>query len=258
MRSARLLLTLAIIVVFAILFHILGLLRPLELVFVKTVRPVQTAFSRWFQAIAGETSQSQSERIEELEKEVALQQVGRTQADEALRQCQSASAQASALGRRALLGVNATVIGRSPEGDTQVLLIDRGTDNGIQNEFPVVADSGVLIGTVVDAQAGRSSILLLTNTQSSIGAEVQNETRSPGIVNGERGLALRLRSVPQNEALAAGDLVVTSALNEKIPAGLPIGAITDVHFAIGDLFQEASVRPPLDYQRVRYVSVITP
>lgn len=257
MRSARLLFTLAIIVVLAILLHALGLLRPLELGFVAAVRPMQTAFSRWFPAAAGGTYNSQSARIEELEKELVRLQVDRTQDDEALRQCQSASDQSSALGRRALLGVSATVIGRSPEGDTQVLLIDRGIDYGIQNQFPVITDSGVLIGTVVDAQAGRSSVLLLTNTQSSVGAEVQNDSRSPGIVNGERGLALRLRSVPQNEGLAAGDLVVTSALNEKIPAGLPIGTITDIHFVTGDLFQEASVRPPLDYQRVRYVSVIT-
>ncbi len=257
MRSARSLLTLALIVVVAILLHGIGLLQPLERGVVEAMHPMQAAFSRWFPVFGGTVHQDQTARIAALEQDVVRLQVEQTQSDEALRLCQAANEQTATLGQRALQGISATVIGRSPEGDTQVLLIDRGTEKGVQNEQPVMTGTGVLIGTVVDAQVGRSSILLLNNTQSNVGAEVRNDAHSPGIVSGERGLALRLRSIPQNETLKPGELVVTSALNEKVPANLLIGDITEVHFVTGDLFQEASIRPPLDYQRVRYVTVIT-
>lgn len=257
MRSARSLLTLAIVIVVAILMHGVGFLQPVERGVVGALHPVQATFSRWFPITASIVQQDQRARIAELEQEVVRLQVAQVQSDEAVRLCQETNAQATALGQHALRGVGAMVVGRSPEGDTQVLLIDQGNEKGISNGQPVIADSGVLIGTVVDAEVGRSSILLLNNTQSAIGAEVHNEAHSPGIVSGERGLALRLRSVPQNESIQPGELVVTSALNEKVPANLLIGDITEVHFVTGDLFQEASIRPPLDYQRVRYVTVIT-
>lgn len=157
---------------------------------------------------------------------------------------------------RNLAGVNVQVIGRSADGDTNVLIVGAGSEQGIKSGEPVVAENGVLVGTILTANPGRSTVLLLTHPRSAVGVELQNATRTPGIVAGQHGTSLRMRLIPQGETVEKGMAVVTAPVQETIPAGLLIGEITDTHFQTGDLFQEATLQPLVDYQRLRMVSVI--
>lgn len=245
-------------IVFVVVLHGIGILRPVEQGITRALVPVQSSLSTWFPALGTKTFRDQQSRIQELEQTVVRLELEQIRTNESLLQCVALQQQDLSNAALGIHGVHATVIGRSPEGDTQVLLLDSGVEKGIAEGQPVVTGDGVLIGTVLQAQPGRSAVALLTNTQSSVGAEVQNGTRSPGIISGQHGLSLRLRFVPQGERIEKGMLVSTSAVNEHIPANLLIGEISDVHFTTGDLFQEASVRSPLDYQRIRYVTIVTP
>lgn len=160
------------------------------------------------------------------------------------------------LDARNLAGVNAYVLGRSADGDTNVLVLSAGSERGIQRDEPVIAEDGVLIGTILTAQQGRSTVLLLTHPRSTVGVEVQNAARSPGIVSGQHGLSLRMRLIPQGEQVDTGAAVVTAPVDEHIPPNLLVGEVTEVHFQTGDLFQEATIRPLVDYQRLRSVNVL--
>lgn len=168
---------------------------------------------------------------------------------------------------RALLGyaerqqtapVVARVLARTPEAGTHTLLLDRGSDDGVAAEMPVVAAGGVLIGKVFKVERATSLALLLTDTRSRVGASVQNEARTQGLVQGERGLSLEMRLIPQNEEIKEGDLIVTSGIEPLTPRGLVLGRVEEVQTQEKDPFKKALIASPVAYDQVSVVALPFP
>lgn len=154
-------------------------------------------------------------------------------------------------------GVHAHVVGKSTT-EQQLLLIDKGDSNAIKEGYPVITEDGVLIGTVVSVSSQISHVLLITDSTQNIGAKVQNEKSSPGVIRGSFGLSLLLDLIPQDDTLETNQTVVTSAINALIPPNLLIGTITRVDKKEGSVFQQAQVISPIQLERVENVLVIIP
>ncbi|HTK60519.1 MAG TPA: rod shape-determining protein MreC, partial [Candidatus Baltobacteraceae bacterium] len=168
---------------------------------------------------------------------------------------------------RALLGfvekqktapVVARVLARTPEAGTHTILIDRGSDDGIAVEMPVIAAGGVLIGKIFKVDRASSVALLLTDTRSRVGASVQNAARTQGEVQGERGLSLEMRLIPQNEEIKVGDLIVTSGIEPLTPRGLVLGRVDEVLTQEKNPFKKALISSPVAFDRVSVVVIPFP
>jgi rod shape-determining protein MreC len=157
-----------------------------------------------------------------------------------------------------LESVPARVIGFSSDNASQILIINQGRNAGIQIGYPAIAYEGVLMGKVVEANSNVSKIMLLNDNHSQIGAVVQNDEKSPGVVNGQYGLSLKMELIPQDQKISLDQLVTTSGLEQNIPADLIIGKITSVSKKEGELFQQASLEPSAQYLNIDVVSVIIP
>lgn len=155
--------------------------------------------------------------------------------------------------RFTLLG--ARVIGRAPNSQSSILLVDRGAADGVKMNMVAVSDAGV-VGQVVSVGKNTSEILLILDREGAAGAIVQ-ETRTPGVVEGSRedpGL-LRMVDLPYNAQLETGQVVVTSGMGGIFPRGLPVGKIEKVEGSALDKF--AVVRPFVDFNRLEEVFLIT-
>ncbi len=152
----------------------------------------------------------------------------------------------------------ARVLARTPEAGTHTILLDRGTDDGIAPDMPVVASDGVLIGKIFKAERTTSIALLLTDTRSRVGASVQNSVRTQGVVQGKRGLSLEMRLIPQNEELTTGDMIITSGIEPMTPRGLLIGRITGVETQEKSPFKTATIASPIALDRLDVVAIPFP
>lgn len=168
---------------------------------------------------------------------------------------------------RALLGyaekqrtapVIARVLARTPEAGTHTILLDRGSDDGVAVEMPVIAAGGVLIGKVFKVERASAVALLLTDTRSRVGASVQNADRTQGLVQGERGLSLEMRLIPQNEEIKVGDLIVTSGIEALTPRGLVLGRVEEVQTQEKNPFKKALITSPVAYDQVSMVAIPFP
>lgn len=259
MRTLHRLRFLFLALAFLFLLHAIGWLRPVEQGMSAVLRPVETLLSRLAPtAESRQETRRQNERIRELEAQVSRLMTENVLLKEDRRRGNAETVQQNFLASRALHGITTTVVGRSPEGDVQILVLDRGSEKGIAAGLPVITENGILVGTVQEASPGRSTALLLTDTQSSVAAEIGNQRHSPGLVQGQHGLTMIMRFIPQNEAIEKDQAVVTSAVDERIPANLTLGTVSGVHATTGNLFQEATLLPLIDFQRMRYVTVILP
>ncbi len=154
--------------------------------------------------------------------------------------------------------IAARVLARTPESGTHTILLDRGSDDGVAPDMPVVASDGVLIGKIFKVERTTSVALLLTDTRSRVGASVQNSVRTQGVIQGKRGLSLEMRLIPQNEELTAGDMIITSGIEPLTPRGLLIGRITSVETQEKSPFKTATISSPVAYDRLDVVAIPFP
>lgn len=151
----------------------------------------------------------------------------------------------------------AQIISVGTDNATQTVIIDRGSDDGIQAGAPVIAEKGILIGTILAVYGRESVVELITNNQSKIGARLFNKERSIGIAAGSHGLSVQIEMIPQNEIIAEGDLVVTSGIEKSIPRGLIIGKIAAIKKELSEPFQTARLALPLAFNKISWVTVLT-
>jgi rod shape-determining protein MreC len=134
------------------------------------------------------------------------------------------------------------------------VIIDQGTAAGIRPGMPVVTDLGV-VGVVSGTAPSASKVLLLIDPQSHVDAYVQR-SRARGSVRGAKGRECSFEFVLRDEDLAVGDLLLTSGMGEVFPKGLVIGHVTSVERRPYGLFQEAQIKPAVDFGKLEEVFVI--
>jgi len=151
--------------------------------------------------------------------------------------------------------VTADVVGRDTSGYLRWVIINRGARDGIRAGNPVISDLG-LVGQVEDVAADASWVRLAIDPSSAINARLQN-SRAEGAMRGQLQGGLLMDLIPQGVVIESGDLALTSGLGGNFPSGIVIGQVISVHKQAAELFQQADVRPTVDFARLEIVSVIT-
>jgi rod shape-determining protein MreC len=153
--------------------------------------------------------------------------------------------------------VPANIVGQDPSNLVQVMIIDKGSQDGLKEGMVVVAPSG-LVGRLIRVQGSTSQVLLVSDSRSSIYGVLQRpDTRAAGVVQGQLGGTMIMKYIPQGETVREGDVVVTSGRGMSFPRGLFVGRISQVRQNDVDMFQEATVEPSVNFPRLETVMVLT-
>ncbi|MGH8443966.1 MAG: rod shape-determining protein MreC [Solimonas sp.] len=122
------------------------------------------------------------------------------------------------------------------------ITLNRGSRDGIYRGQALVDAAGIM-GQVVDVAPNTCKALLVTDPDHGMPVEI-NRTGLQTIAIGlgdERGL--RLPFLPSNADIKNGDLLVSSSLGGRFPAGYPVGTVYDVKPVAGEHFMEAYAYP---------------
>jgi len=147
------------------------------------------------------------------------------------------------------------VIGQDPSNLLRYIIIDVGAGGGVAKGMPVVTDRG-LVGRIVEVSSRSSKVLLITEVSSSVNAIIQS-SRATGIVEGKADGGLMMKYIPQQVTVNVGDIILTSGLGATFPKRLVIGQVTAVHKRDIEMFQQAEIKPTVDFERLEIVLVIT-
>jgi len=148
----------------------------------------------------------------------------------------------------------AAVIGLDPSPFLQYVIINRGSNDGIQRGMPVVTNQG-LAGRVDAVIADAARVQLITDPASSVNVRLQNAQADASLVGSVTG-DVTLDLIPQDVNLQSGDLVLTSGLGGGYPPDLIVGQVVNPRKRDFDLFQHATVQPVVDFNRLKIVLVI--
>jgi rod shape-determining protein MreC len=148
----------------------------------------------------------------------------------------------------------ARVIGQDPTNLTHFIIVDQGSAEGVKVGMPVVTPQG-LVGRVTATGTHWAKAMLIIDPSSSVSAVVQS-TRATGVAQGDVNGNLIIKYVPQGEAIKTGDLILTSGFGGTFPKRLVIGEVAEVHKRDIELFQEAIIKPTVDFTRLEFVLIL--
>jgi len=155
------------------------------------------------------------------------------------------------------------VVGRNPENLFDVLIINKGSKDGIKDNMPVIGYAGgkkILVGKVVEATLFASKVITIQNPSFSVGSIIAKD-RSHTIVQGSKknpGI-VKLLYVPKNYNISAEELnfVYTSGDSLLFPGGIEIGKIVKIYPSKKyENFNEADVQISIDLSKIDYVIVL--
>lgn len=152
--------------------------------------------------------------------------------------------------------VAARVVASEPTNFGRSVIINRGTDHGVAEGMPVVTSAGVA-GRISEAASTRSTVQLITDQGSAVGARLTG-TGVNGLIEGRGpGRDLELSFVASQIEVVPGEPVVTSGLQQSaFPPELPIGEVKSVSVPAGAVEARISVTPVVDFGRLEFVKVL--
>jgi rod shape-determining protein MreC len=162
--------------------------------------------------------------------------------------------------------VSGSVIIESPDSDTPSVMIGIGSDDGVQENDPVVAPSssgGALVGRVQAVTGSTATVQVLLNPAIGVTASVQNRQGANGTIVPSTGTPgeLTMAEVPQSALVKNGDTVVTSGYAGKLgsyyPDGIPIGRVTYVqNDDLGQQNKQIQVTPFVNFDNLSGIVVL--
>lgn len=157
--------------------------------------------------------------------------------------------------------ISGTVISRSPDNWVDQIIVDRGSQDGVEVGMPVMSGNG-LIGRISEVNPTSSKVVLLTNieqTANQVSSEIiLDEEIVYGLISGYDNSAehLVMSQITSTIEIDEGELITTSGLGGVIPRGLVIGEVEEVTMDAHGLAQQVYVRPAADFENIRYVTII--
>ena len=139
----------------------------------------------------------------------------------------------------------------------QQILINKGSSDGVFPGQPLIDASGV-IGQIVHAGVYTSTALLITDASHGLAVEI-NRTGLRTLAIGSGSInRLRLPHIANEADVRVGDLVVTSGLDGRFPAGYPVGEVTEVELDRESSYARVSLTPNAKLDSGRQVLLIWP
>ncbi len=138
---------------------------------------------------------------------------------------------------------------------THQLLINKGALDGVYLGQPVINEEGV-VGQVSQVGSTTSRVLLIVDASHGIPVRVQRNDVT-AIVHGSGAWnKLNVPFVQSNADLQEGDLLVTSGLGGRFPAGYPVATVSRFNYQEGALYAEVTATPVAKLDRSRYLLLL--
>ena len=231
-----------------------GFFGPVERVASDVTSPVSSVFD-WVTGGPSSASKIASLQAANAKLRAELSQAQLSKADET-----QLSSLLQLAGKGGYKVVAASVIAAGQDYSDTVTL-DVGRKDGVRPHETVLNGQG-LVGTVTQASADTSTVVLATDASSVVGARMAGNDQIGSVTGTGKSLSgptvLQLKLFDGNATLQKGQDLVTfgSVHNTPYVPGVPIGQVTKVQGNAGSLTKTALVKPYVDFTSLGVVGVV--
>ena len=156
--------------------------------------------------------------------------------------------------------VAANVIGKDGGNWFTNFTIDKGADDGIEEDMNVIAGSG-LVGIVTDVGPNYAKVSTIINDTMKVSGMVTS-TSDNLIVNGSlqnmnENMVIEFSNLnDKDNKVTIGDPVVTSYVSDQYQQGILIGYISTLEMDANNLTKSGTITPAVDLEHIEEVLVI--
>ena len=152
--------------------------------------------------------------------------------------------------------IQARVIDNSVRKRDNMLVIDVGSEDGIEPEMGVLSGTGV-VGIVSAVTPHHALVMSILNSHSSISCRLRG-TEYFGYLKWKGGKPLRafMDDVPRHAHIKKGDIVETSGFSNVFPAGIFLGKVAEIKNSSDGMAYELEILLSTDLANIRHVNVI--
>ena len=151
---------------------------------------------------------------------------------------------------------SANVIKNSYALANNVLLLDKGKNDGIKQDFGVVSSKGI-VGIIDETSNRFATVISILNNTSKLSAQLKKsnhfgtlswDTKTPEFV--------QLIDIPKIAPVKKGDTIVTSGRSSIFPKGILVGTVHDFHLDIAENYYEINIKLFNDMTSLEHVYII--
>ena len=133
--------------------------------------------------------------------------------------------------------------------------IDKGSRDGIEEGMPAL-QRGFLVGRVSRVYSDHSWVDILTSTLLFVPVVI-DETRDLGVLTGDGRGGINLLYIPEYKDLRPGMRISTALVSDILPAGIPVGEISEKEPDIEGGFRVYYISPGADMSVLDSLLIMT-
>ena len=144
--------------------------------------------------------------------------------------------------------VLASIVSRPPQSPYDVVIIDAGSDNGVEPGMRATVYSNIIMGYVTEVFPKISKVKLISSPGEETNIMIENE-KVAAVSVGLGGGNMEIR-IPSSIQINPGDKIMTV---ETFP--LLVGIAEKIEVSLPDPFQKILFRSPFNLQQVKYITI---
>jgi rod shape-determining protein MreC len=135
--------------------------------------------------------------------------------------------------------------------------INKGSRDGIGDEFGVFSSDGSYIGKVINVSPGFSQVMSLLHIQNKVSVLVK-KTRSAGIISWDAKdpRFLILNNIPKSDSVVKGDTIVTGNYTINIPPDKMVGTVAEIIPDNSTNFYILKIRTAANFSDLQQVFIV--
>ncbi|MFD0835235.1 rod shape-determining protein MreC [Mariniflexile aquimaris] len=150
----------------------------------------------------------------------------------------------------------ANVIRNTYSGANNVLLLNKGKNDGLKQDLGVISSKGI-VGVIDKTSKHYATVISVLNTANKLSAQLK-KTNHFGTLswNAKSPYFVQLIDVPKIAPIKKGDTIITSGRSSIFPKGIPIGLIYDFKLDAAENYYEINIKLFNDMTNIEHVYTI--
>lgn len=150
----------------------------------------------------------------------------------------------------------AIVIKNSYSLSNNILLLNKGKRDSIQQDFGVISSKGI-VGIIDNTSKKYSTVISILNTTSRISAQLKKSNHFGSLIwNGKSPHIVQLTEIQKIAPIQIGDTIITSGRSTIFPKNIPVGIIDSYNLDSSENYYTIHVRLFNDMTSLEHVYVI--
>ena len=151
---------------------------------------------------------------------------------------------------------SANIIRNNYAATDNYLLINKGANDSIKEDFGVITCKGIL-GITDEISDNYATVISILNTTSRISAELKKTSHYGSLTwNVKNPNIVQLTDIPKVAPVKMGDTIVTSGRSSIFPKGIPIGTIDTFRLDMAENYYEIDIKLFNDMTNIEHVYII--